>query len=151
MDDKYKEYLLSPEWKEFRKKAFEHYGRKCSKCKRTKNLQVHHLHYKNIFNEQLTDVVILCRKHHELEHGITEQKPVEIKLNKKQRRKAKKLANRIRHLQGKPKKVKFVGSHKPHFNKKVKGNHQIKTKFPTIDAIRERKEQRENHRMRVIE
>lgn len=65
----YNEYLKSAEWRAFRKQAFEFYGRECSECKGTDRLQVHHKHYKNIFNEKLEDVAILCEPCHEKVHG----------------------------------------------------------------------------------
>jgi hypothetical protein len=137
MDDKYKEYLLSNEWKEFRKKALEHHGKKCSKCDRTKNLQIHHLHYRNIFHEQLEDVIVLCRKHHEQEHGIYDPiKPtIKQKVKKSKRKKQKKIN------QGKRKAFKY---------RKVKDPKPIKTKFPAIDAIIQKKQERERWRMRVV-
>lgn len=34
---------------------------KCHKCGCSKNLELHHLHYRTLFKENLTDVIILCR------------------------------------------------------------------------------------------
>lgn len=82
VNKQYYNYLISPEWKEFRRKALAHYGNKCSKCARTKSLQVHHLHYNNIFHEQLEDVVILCKLHHEEAHN-KKKKPIFQKPKKK--------------------------------------------------------------------
>ena len=83
MTTDYKQYLLSPEWKEFRKKVFQKYGRKCSQCPATKSLHIHHLHYGNIFHEELEDVIVLCKKHHDKIHGRTpKKKPVKKKKKK---------------------------------------------------------------------
>ena len=46
MDDKYKAYLLSNEWKQIRIDLITIRGSKCEKCsKKTNRLQVHHLTY----------------------------------------------------------------------------------------------------------
>lgn len=67
--DEYNKYLLSPEWRLFRQKAFKHYGKICIKCGSKKYLQVHHLHYKNLFHEKLEDVLILCEPCHMKVHN----------------------------------------------------------------------------------
>lgn len=66
MNDKYAQYLLSPEWKGIRAKVFLRDGRKCAACGSKKRLQAHHLTYARIFKEELSDLVSLCRAHHEL-------------------------------------------------------------------------------------
>jgi hypothetical protein len=63
----YKKYIQSPEWKKKREKAFEFLGRKCSKCKRTNNLDVHHINYDNLYEERINDVVVLCAVCHPAE------------------------------------------------------------------------------------
>jgi hypothetical protein len=144
MTKDYHEYLLSPEWKEFRKKALEHYGRKCSRCHRTKNLQVHHLTYDNIFNERLEDVEILCKKHHELTHGI---KPPKEKPKKKGSHKQ----NNFNKLSKKARRRDKRNKNKLCRKVKEKNFNPIKTKFPAIDKILEAKQMREVWRMRVVE
>lgn len=136
----YQQYLLSDEWKEFRKKAFAHYGRKCDRCQKTTTLQIHHLHYNNIFHEELEDVRVLCKAHHEKVHGIKHPKK-KLKLTKSQRKKARKREKKLDHLNGKN--IKLRGSHKPHFNKEVKGNHALKLQHPILDKIAELKRLRE--------
>lgn len=65
----YREYLQTDHWKEFREHALETHGRKCEDCGATDvTLDVHHLTYENIWNEQLEDVVILCRSCHISRH-----------------------------------------------------------------------------------
>lgn len=61
----YAEYLKSDHWKTTRRLALEHYGNKCDECGTTEKLEVHHKTYKNIGKENLSDLRILCRKHHE--------------------------------------------------------------------------------------
>jgi hypothetical protein len=130
MTKEYEEYLLSDEWKAFKKKALEHHSKKCAKCNRTKSLQIHHLHYRNIFHEELEDVQVLCKKHHEEVHGINVPKK-KVKLTKSQKKKLKKRKNKNLHLIGRK------------FNKKVKGNHALKLQHPVLDKIAELKSLRE--------
>lgn len=131
--EKYHEYLQSPEWKEFRKKAFEHYGKKCAHCKRTKFLQIHHKTYANIFNEKLEDVMVLCELHHKKIHGIkTDKKP-------KKKKKIKVI---------KPLTERFIGPKKNRGRKKqmkkVRGNHQAKVNHPNLDILITNKLRRES-------
>lgn len=57
-------YLDSVKWKNKREEALNHYGRFCNKCKSSTNLQVHHLTYKTLYNEELEDLMILCKSCH---------------------------------------------------------------------------------------
>ncbi|MDB1924049.1 HNH endonuclease [Clostridium tertium] len=60
----YQEYLNSPHWKETRLKALKRAGNRCQLCSSTNNLNVHHNTYKNKGNEDLKDLVVLCRDCH---------------------------------------------------------------------------------------
>lgn len=150
MTKEYQEYLESPKWKEFRKKVFERYGRKCDKCQTTKNLQVHHLHYHNIFNEQLEDVRVLCKKHHDEVHGIKQKKTqiIEVRTVKgeqaridKRRRKAEK--------RRKKKLAHIIQASKPKKHHKLKK--RINPKLPPPWTVLQMKEQRIARQMRVVE
>jgi len=66
---KYRKYLLSKEWADIRIDLFNSRGRKCERCSSTKSLQIHHLHYRNVFKEEPQDLMILCSVCHQLEHG----------------------------------------------------------------------------------
>lgn len=66
---KYKLYLRSEGWHKKRTLAFIKYGTKCTKCKSEKNIQVHHKTYKNVFNERIEDLDVLCGKCHKEEHA----------------------------------------------------------------------------------
>lgn len=66
---KYRKYLSSKEWADIRIDLFNARGRKCEQCESTKNLQIHHLHYRNVFNEEPEDLMILCAMCHQKEHG----------------------------------------------------------------------------------
>lgn len=62
-------YLKSEHWKQLRQKAFAKHGRKCCKCGSKKRLDVHHLNYRSIFDVVTDDLQIICRRHHDAEHG----------------------------------------------------------------------------------
>lgn len=61
---KYHKYLLSDSWAAKRKKVTALRKGKCEKCGSMKSLHVHHLHYKNIFHEEMEDLQLLCKKCH---------------------------------------------------------------------------------------
>ena len=76
---KYLKYLKSKEWGIIRTDMCEMYNSTCQDClKKVKFPQVHHLTYKNLYNEEPEDLTLLCRKCHEKRHGIKK-----IKFNKK--------------------------------------------------------------------
>ena len=67
----YVEYLESDEWKERRKAVLKRDKNKCRFCGK-KATHIHHLTYKNIFQEPLYDLVSLCNGCHQLIHAIEE-------------------------------------------------------------------------------
>ncbi len=68
INTEYNNYLLSKEWKDKRKQILKTRNQ-CQCCKSQKILQIHHLHYRNIFCEDLEkDLVVLCKKCHQLVH-----------------------------------------------------------------------------------
>src|SRR4051812_17176228 len=68
MTDEYRRYLASDEWKRTRERAFAYHGRYCAVCGTTKRLQCHHLTYARLGHELMTDLRILCKKHHPKGH-----------------------------------------------------------------------------------
>ena len=66
----YESYLKSKHWKlfkaRFRKSTY--YRGQCLLCYKTLRLHFHHITYKNIGNEDFSDVVELCSKHHTQVH-----------------------------------------------------------------------------------
>lgn len=66
--EEYNRYLKSPVWAAIKIELYEHRGRKCEICGRARKLQVHHKHYKNIFNEEPEDLLILCDICHREQH-----------------------------------------------------------------------------------
>jgi len=68
-------YYLSPEWQQQRVKRLNYDGRRCQNCGSTKNLQVHHLRYKNFNKEDVKkDLKVLCSDCHKKLHEIQKRK-----------------------------------------------------------------------------
>lgn len=62
-------YLISPHWRQTRKKKIKIVGAKCQRCKRKdRPLDVHHKTYKRIGHERMSDLEVLCRECHDLKH-----------------------------------------------------------------------------------
>ena len=75
MDAKYKAYLLSDEWKQLKIDLVQQRGFKCEVChKKTKLLQLHHLTYERIYNENESDLQLLCGICHQKAHGLIKDK-----------------------------------------------------------------------------
>jgi len=68
----YKEYIEKhPRWQAVRRKRFEFDGGRCVVCHEDlngKEYHTHHLTYRRLGSEHLTDVITLCPKHHNLFH-----------------------------------------------------------------------------------
>lgn len=64
------QYLNSPEWKTKRQHALKlaHYS--CQMCGTPRNLHVHHVSYKNLFQETDLDLVVVCNNCHSHLHAI---------------------------------------------------------------------------------
>ncbi len=71
--EKYREYLLSPEWRNKRKEVLIDRNNKCERCGSNNRLEVHHKTYERIFNEDLSDLELLCKPCHKKEHNIVEE------------------------------------------------------------------------------
>jgi hypothetical protein len=65
---KYYLYLNSVEWKNKRNQVFERDSNICQKCLAKTADDVHHLTYENIGNENLTDLISICRSCHKEIH-----------------------------------------------------------------------------------
>jgi len=66
----YYDYLQSFEWSEIRRELFESRGEKCELCGNLNRLQIHHITYARLFNEDPADLQILCVFCHKRIHGI---------------------------------------------------------------------------------
>ncbi len=66
----YKEYLKGKEWKILRRKAYLRANHKCEFCNKPA-AHVHHIKYpKNLKDDKLENLVVVCEKCHSLNHGI---------------------------------------------------------------------------------
>lgn len=65
----YEAYLKTEEWNSLRVKVFENCKGVCEVCENSPAEQVHHLTYERIGNEELDDLMGVCRPCHELIHG----------------------------------------------------------------------------------
>lgn len=72
MTPEYIEYIASKVWRKKRRRVFYRDKHKCQECGATRWLQVHHLTYKRLFREPLSDLITLCRDCHKAAHGITD-------------------------------------------------------------------------------
>jgi 5-methylcytosine-specific restriction endonuclease McrA len=67
----YAEYLLTGEWRNRRAMALAWAGHRCQVCNTNdEELHVHHRVYTRRGRERPEDLIVLCRTHHELFHGI---------------------------------------------------------------------------------
>lgn len=68
MDNNYKKYLNSKEWKDKANKRMEKDRFLCQDCGAAYNLVVHHLTYDRIYHEDMKDLTTLCKKCHAAYH-----------------------------------------------------------------------------------
>ncbi len=64
----YAAYLRS-DWWQARRAAFLAKHPRCMLCRRTRDLEVHHITYENLWHEPDEDLVVLCRRCHARHHG----------------------------------------------------------------------------------
>lgn len=81
----YKDYLKTNHWKNIRSIIRKKYKNKCRSCKTTENLEVHHKTYKNIGNEKLSNLTLLCRNCHQKAHDQSDNNDKALKLIRKKR------------------------------------------------------------------
>lgn len=74
----YYEYLKSDQWKEIRKQVFRRCQGKCERCGVRDMKHVHHLTYRNLYEEELHDLQGLCEKCHRYVHGLETQDPARM-------------------------------------------------------------------------
>lgn len=70
--EKYERYLRSKEWRELKAYLIERRGLKCEICGKIKKdprqVNIHHITYKRLFNELPADLLILCIPCHKKQH-----------------------------------------------------------------------------------
>lgn len=90
IDLDYKNYLLSAKWRLKREELFAVRSKICERCKSVNNIQVHHKTYKNIFNEPLDDLEVLCKPCHMSHHKIENEKRLDKNTKQKSKKKKRK-------------------------------------------------------------
>jgi 5-methylcytosine-specific restriction endonuclease McrA len=66
----YREYMQSQAWRDLRVDRIEHAGFRCERCGvegTWSSLQVHHLHYETLGEEEYDDLKVVCIPCHEIE------------------------------------------------------------------------------------
>lgn len=64
LNKEYEEYLQSEDWREKRLQRLQIAQHRCSACRNSKAIHVHHLTYARIFKEEMADLLPLCEFHH---------------------------------------------------------------------------------------
>lgn len=67
---KYKKYIKSGFWKQRKKHFYQRNKKQCQACDSIKNVDLHHLLYKEYGNEKDEHLVALCRDCHQEFHDI---------------------------------------------------------------------------------
>ena len=70
----YLDYLKSSTWKARRLAALERTDYTCQLCGEHESLEVHHLTYERLGNEDPHDLIVICKSHHWMEHNKRELK-----------------------------------------------------------------------------
>jgi len=58
------QYYISPQWQYKRLQKLRQAGHKCERCGSTGVLDVHHLNYDTLYDEDMSDLQVLCRVCH---------------------------------------------------------------------------------------
>jgi len=73
--DWYKKYLTSKHWIVFSLTIRSFWGGNCCLCNSDKTTEVHHNNYDHLWEEEITDCVLLCRKCHKRHHRYMKKPP----------------------------------------------------------------------------
>lgn len=66
-------YLKSEHWANLRLEKLASVDAKCERCgERDLSNDVHHVNYRNLYDVELSDLLCLCRKCHDLTHEVLE-------------------------------------------------------------------------------
>lgn len=106
----YEEYLMTEHWRK-KKWAFSLQTKKeCLLCGSKDNIHVHHMTYKHIGNERMSELCFLCKSCHFKAHEIGQERLQEIYLTRKQQRKKdiKRLKKKSKEGQNKPRLVNGI-------------------------------------------
>lgn len=86
----YKQYLKSNHW-DIKRRGILKNNNRCANCNETLNLEIHHLNYKNLGNEKLEDLIVLCKNCHKIVHECKNSINFIEKDNKKSKNKRKEM------------------------------------------------------------
>jgi 5-methylcytosine-specific restriction endonuclease McrA len=65
--DRYQQHISSPDWMLLKNQILAQRGNRCERCGQSRiSLELHHLHYRSLGNEQPEDVELLCQECHTL-------------------------------------------------------------------------------------
>jgi len=64
----YGEYLKTPQWLAKRESVLLRDGYRCTECGSQLDLRVHHLNYKKLYDEDVSDLKTLCKNCHDKKH-----------------------------------------------------------------------------------
>jgi hypothetical protein len=78
MDEKYGKYIASREWALKKEAVKDRSGGICERCKANPSSSVHHLSYKNLYNEPLEDLLDVCEYCHEYLSGKSSIDPTDV-------------------------------------------------------------------------
>jgi len=67
----FENYMKSDEWKNLKNQRLKKDGFCCVLCKSKEHLICHHLTYKRLFNEEINDLITLCKRCHNKIHKIS--------------------------------------------------------------------------------
>lgn len=67
------EYYQSPQWQSKRLQKIRQVGNKCERCGKVARLDVHHVNYDNLYDEDMEDLQALCRNCHEIADVVREE------------------------------------------------------------------------------
>jgi hypothetical protein len=74
--EKYALYLASREWAVKRRATLKRADNICERCHLFPAKDIHHLHYRNKYQEQPEDLIALCDYCHQFNHGVTDFDPL---------------------------------------------------------------------------
>jgi len=78
----YKEYMASNTWRNKRRRILKRAKGICERCKIMKAKQVHHKHYKTLYNERDKDLIALCGICHGTIHNKISDEQIEVIVDK---------------------------------------------------------------------
>lgn len=65
---RYQVYVRTLHWQELRRNKLKEVGKVCRVCKSSKDLEVHHINYKNLYDCVLSNLDVLCHTCHNSHH-----------------------------------------------------------------------------------